>query len=57
MVVCTDFSMETKRSRRLYFKIWLKAVRKVAKKVAKLIDKLVLTDIVTWQKKVYNPST
>ena len=52
MVVCTDFSMETKRSRRLYFKIWLKAVRKVAKKVAKLIDKLVFTDIVTWQKKV-----
>lgn len=31
MVVCTDFSMETKRSR-LYFKIWLKTVRKVAKK-------------------------
>ena len=56
MVVCTDFSMETKRLR-LYFKIWLKTVRKVAKKVAKLIDKLVFTDIVTWQKKVYNPST
>lgn len=56
MVVCTDFSMETKRSR-LYFKIWLITVRKVAKKVAKLIDKLIFTDIVTWQKKVYNPST
>ena len=56
MVVCTDFSMGTKRSR-LYFKIWLITVRKVAKKVAKLIDKLVFTDIVTWQNKVYNPST